>query len=136
MARRDSEIVYFVEALSSGLIKIGVARDAQARLRTLQTGSPEKLSLVAVIRTHDASGLERALHAEFRSARSHGEWFHPVSGLLDFIVANGSTVEDDRRAIIQSAIEKMKALTPPHLRNTRTAKGALTAYKAPRGLDA
>lgn len=66
--------VYLVNA-ENGLTKIGYARDARARLATLQIGSPCKLWLIACIETNDMVGLERDLHDSYREYWSHGEWF-------------------------------------------------------------
>lgn len=70
--RSQHALVYFVEA-STGEIKIGIAVSPSKRLAELQTGSPAKLHLLAAI----PGGVEREadLHAQFASARIHGEWF-------------------------------------------------------------
>ncbi len=68
--------VYFI-ASESGPIKIGIAVNPINRLKGLQTGHHEKLSLLA---TCDGGGeQERAYHAQFATCRLHGEWFerHP-----------------------------------------------------------
>lgn len=82
---RVSEHVYFIEASTSGLIKIGCAGDPQARLASLQTGSPEPLRLLAT----EAGGQpgERVLHRRFAASRSHGEWFRPTADLMAHIEA-------------------------------------------------
>ena len=76
----SGRLVYFIRAERSGLIKIGSAANPQERLRSLQTGSPEPLSIVGV--KPGGERLERALHAKFADFRSHGEWFHPSDELL------------------------------------------------------
>jgi len=56
--------------------KIGVTNDIDKRLKTLQTGNPEKLK---VIWYEDGllepTKLERHLHRQFASNRLNGEWF-------------------------------------------------------------
>lgn len=78
MARQDhsGSVVYFIAAYR-GLIKIGVAKDVQARLRALQTGSGVALTLLATV--PGSYALERHYHQRFASRRRHGEWFarHP-----------------------------------------------------------
>lgn len=66
-------------ATDAGFVKVGVARDAEARLRTLQTGSPFALRVVRYI-DPEADGvpahvLERRMHAELAHCRARGEWF-------------------------------------------------------------
>lgn len=78
MARQDysGSVVYFIGAYR-GLVKIGVARDVQARLRALQTGSGVPLTLLATV--PGSYALERHYHRMFAHCRRHGEWFerHP-----------------------------------------------------------
>lgn len=64
--------VYFI-ASEGGPIKIGIAKDPEARLRGLQTSHPERLSVLA---TCPGGPLkERLYHARFAGHRLSGEWF-------------------------------------------------------------
>lgn len=76
----DKRSVYFVRAQVSGLIKIGSAAHPEGRLRTLQTGSPEPLQLLAT--SPGGERHERELHTLLSGSRSHGEWFHPTADVL------------------------------------------------------
>jgi hypothetical protein len=67
--------VYFIEARGRDLVKIGCADDAEKRLRTLQTGSPDALVLAGVYHTDDAVEFERRLHRKYRHLWERGEWF-------------------------------------------------------------
>lgn len=71
--------VYFIGG-DTGAIKIGIARDPERRLATLQCGSPIKLRIMASGpgSHHD----ERTLHARFAEHRLHGEWFSPAPEIL------------------------------------------------------
>lgn len=82
-ARRAPSRVYFIKAETTGLIKIGCAVDPEARLRTLQTGCPDRLALLASMA--GGQGDERALHERFASARIRGEWFSPREELVRFV---------------------------------------------------
>lgn len=91
MARRPptrSTYVYFIQAETLGLIKIGCAVDPSDRLYTLQCGSPDQLKLLAVIRDPNAYDREKGLHHHFRAHQSHGEWFRPAPEVLAYIAAN------------------------------------------------
>lgn len=77
--------VYFVRAKTVGLIKIGIAMMPERRLNALQVGSPDRLELVALIRSRDHRTLEQGLHGRFSRYRAHGEWFRPEQPLLKFI---------------------------------------------------
>lgn len=76
---RSGGFVYFIGG-DFDTMKIGWTRDPAKRLRALQTGSPVRLYLVAVIRG-DRS-LERQYHERFRSSWSHGEWFTKTPELI------------------------------------------------------
>ena len=76
--------VYFIGAVD-GPIKIGMSQDPTERLRSLQTGSPVALRLMAVVPSQEPEQLEVLLHARFGSLRMHGEWFHPGEELMEFI---------------------------------------------------
>ena len=63
----------------SRLMKIGVSKDVNKRLKTLSTGNLN-LHLVLVIKGNE----ERFLHKLFKHKRIKGEWFRLDSGdLLD-----------------------------------------------------
>jgi hypothetical protein len=80
-AQKKPQFVYFVEC--DERIKIGVARDPERRLRSLQTGNPSQLRILAVV-AGDAD-LEQAIHAKFESTRIGGEWFCKTDQLNEFI---------------------------------------------------
>lgn len=74
--------VYFLQAEGSGLVKIGTAGNATARVQAIQSMCSEPLHLLAV---HEESGLreERELHRKLEKHRSHGEWFSPAEAVLE-----------------------------------------------------
>jgi hypothetical protein len=75
--------VYFIESGFGGLIKIGYASNPQARLRTLQTGNPEELHILAVMEA--PPWMERELHKTFRKENIVAEWFAPTERLWDYL---------------------------------------------------
>lgn len=74
--------VYFVEG-PGGAIKIGCTRNVKVRIESLQTSSPQKLKLLAVI--PGGRQLESAMHAAFDDARVEGEWFRSTTALRALI---------------------------------------------------
>lgn len=69
--------VYFIEN-QAGHVKIGWSKDPVKRLKTLQTGSSDPLTLVYVagfIDVADARCCERELHHWLAARRVYGEWF-------------------------------------------------------------
>lgn len=67
-------LIYAINA-ASGLTKIGRTRHPLKRLTTLQTGSPERLWLVACFSSPRVHRAEALLHQRYAKYRSHGEWF-------------------------------------------------------------
>jgi hypothetical protein len=72
---RGEQLVYFIQAIDGGPIKIGTAKDPSARLLSLQTGSHHTLVIRKVI--PGGAGREAELHSRFRDQRVRGEWFTP-----------------------------------------------------------
>lgn len=66
-------MIYFIRAVYSGAIKIGLSNDPRRRLEAMQTGSPEPLELLGMLPGDAAE--ERWLHDRFKEYRIHGEWF-------------------------------------------------------------
>lgn len=78
-------VVYFVESLQNGLIKIGYSGNMPVRMKTL--GSNERhVALLAT--TPGGVRREAEIHATFHSLRIRGEWFLPSPLLLEYIAAN------------------------------------------------
>lgn len=77
-------MVYFIEAVGAGLVKIGFTDgDPMDRLRQLQTGSAHQLRLM-----HASGGSQRReklLHARFAHLRQSGEWFRLAVEIEVFI---------------------------------------------------
>lgn len=95
--------VYFVRAVTLGLIKIGVADDARARLRTLANQSPDRLAVLGVMICDRGGATEPDLHQRFARWRVHGEWFDPAPELLDFIEAHG--FNPARTRVLQAVVD-------------------------------
>lgn len=85
-AKQDTRSVYFIQAVSGGLIKIGVAADPVARLAEIQRMCPVPLRILSVLPGVGQPG-EAALHRRFAAARRHGEWFEPTAELLREVTA-------------------------------------------------
>lgn len=69
---KSGPVVYFVSP-GRGLIKIGRTVDLDARLETLQCGSPERLVLLGTV--PGGAAVERLFHVAFARCRVGGEWF-------------------------------------------------------------
>lgn len=79
------DVIYFVEAPSTSLIKIGTTRYIGSRIRALQSASPVKLRFLGCMA--GTVNAERELHERFARHRKHGEWFSASAELRRFINA-------------------------------------------------
>lgn len=102
--------IYFIQGEVTGLIKIGLAIDVRARLKDLQQGSPDRLSILGVMLCHQRGALERELHRRFDDCRAHGEWFEPRPALLAFIAEHAKSIRIEDEAFerdLRAALEKV-----------------------------
>ncbi len=70
--------VYVIEASPSGEVKIGITASPKGRIRSIQTGSPYKVSFAFVsdpLPRSAAIRAERQLHEQFDDCGLVGEWF-------------------------------------------------------------
>jgi hypothetical protein len=74
-----SAVVYFVRA-GAGHVKIGTTSRLEHRLRSLQTGTSEPLTLLGTI--DGGREVESAWHERFAHLRQRGEWFEAADDLL------------------------------------------------------
>lgn len=99
--------VYFVQAETLGLIKIGAASTVGSRLCNLQVGSPNRLKLLAVMFSENALLLEAELHGRFAKHRAHGEWFRPVPELLAFIATEPQKTRDPIELGLRAMLDEL-----------------------------
>lgn len=81
----EPQFVYFVQ--SGPYIKIGVASDVKHRVSTLQTSTPNEVTLLFSLHCKDAYAQEKELHAALFKYHHRGEWFKiptnaPVMALI------------------------------------------------------
>ena len=67
------QYVYVIEAVDTGLVKIGVSDSPEKRINDLQTASPNELRLLGYCLGSYA--IEQALHLVLHEYRVRGEWF-------------------------------------------------------------
>lgn len=69
---QGKRMTYAIEAVGTGLIKIGRARDIRERMWKLQHTCPVELRTIA----STPDDIERRLHIELDQHRAFAEWFH------------------------------------------------------------
>jgi hypothetical protein len=65
-------VLYLIEAIGYGVVKIGRSRDLRVRLRNLSTNHFAELRVIGLCRR---ASTERKLHRLMRAFRLRGEWF-------------------------------------------------------------
>lgn len=86
-------VVYFIQAVESGRIKIGYSSNSgKRRLAEMSTGSPEQLEVLGEVPGDVA--FERELHRRLRHSRLHGEWFELTPEVLEVLAEYEISVPD------------------------------------------
>jgi hypothetical protein len=80
---RRIAVVYFIQDQATKAIKIGVSGDPERRLRSLQTSSPNLLTILGTI--PGDRDLEVDIHRRLAAHRLQGEWFRPDPPVVDVI---------------------------------------------------
>ena len=81
-------MIYFIEAIGSECVKIGVSDTVEKRLTDLQCGCPHELKLLGTI--HGGFGIEKILHRYLKRMRVRGEWFEKTD-LISSIIKHNDT---------------------------------------------
>lgn len=76
-------VVYFLQPIQGGHIKIGSTNKFYKRFRRIQAQSPQILNVTLML--DGTKALEESLHNKFRRHRLHYEWFADHQEILDFI---------------------------------------------------
>jgi len=77
--------VYLIRG-NNGKYKIGIAKNPTQRIKNLQTGNSDRLTIIETYQSENASKIETTLHNHFRHVRNHGEWFDlSISEEVSFI---------------------------------------------------
>lgn len=76
-------------------------------MRELQTGSPDRLTVLIEVRydrSLDAYTMERRLHREYGTDRATGEWFEPTEGLLREVAGLQAIQTAQSRRILEASL--------------------------------
>ncbi len=84
--RSPPSLVYFLQGVDGGPIKIGTTRGLAGRVAYLQTASPVRLRVLCAV--EGDRFIEQGLHESFAHLRLHGEWFSPGPEILACIAHN------------------------------------------------
>lgn len=67
--------VYLMQSEASGYYKIGVSINPAKRVKQLQTGNAEKITLIQTFESEIPFVVEKAVKNFFSPNHVHGEWF-------------------------------------------------------------
>lgn len=76
-------MIYFIQAVDGGPVKIGLAVNMQRRWYELQRTTGKELNVLGVI--DGDIKVEKSLHSRFSQERVDKEWFNPSPEILKFI---------------------------------------------------
>jgi hypothetical protein len=109
-----TSIVYFIQAVVGGPIKIGRTTALLKRLAQLQEGCPFTLNVLCTMPGEAAA--ERALHVRFRADVIGGECFAPSADIIAFVESLGGVVFAARSWECGTDTRRPKAERTPHRR--------------------
>lgn len=75
--------------------KIGISKTPEKRLKSLQTGNPNKLEIIFLFQTKWNTLLETTLHRTFNIERETGEWFSLTSEQVDNFLLTCDKIENN-----------------------------------------
>lgn len=85
----NSGLVYCIQAVNGGPIKIGASENPDKRLKELQTGHPHSLAIIGTF--PGGYRLEGQLHRYFADERTYGEWFDVSLPEIEAVIEHLST---------------------------------------------
>jgi hypothetical protein len=100
IARYANGTIYLIQEAGSGYYKIGWSRVPEVRARSMKTGNPRELRIVARIPGSPAD--EKALHRKFHGLRAnHGggeEWFQNHASIPEFFATYSASISEQQGA--------------------------------------
>lgn len=67
--------IYLIKSNESDRYKIGISKNPKNRVKQLQTGNSEKLTLISSYESEYYKQIEVSLHNRFSHLKKEGEWF-------------------------------------------------------------
>jgi predicted GIY-YIG superfamily endonuclease len=67
--------VYLISDANSYIYKIGISKNPEKRLKSLQTGNDKNLKIIHKVLCEHSNKVETALHNQYSFLKVNGEWF-------------------------------------------------------------
>jgi len=77
--KKPSKHTHLYVLAAGGLHKIGVTNNIDKRIKTLQTGNPNIITLEYLDERKNPHKAEKYLHLQFQKNHVRGEWFENIS---------------------------------------------------------
>ncbi len=102
-------MIYFIQPVGGGKIKIGTTIRLSTRLKALAKKCGAELRVLAVVK--GSYDVERSLHRKFSHLKPVNEWFEPGDDLLGFIVEDGEQWDgrDEASPLVSVKIDRKAA---------------------------
>ena len=106
MDEKTTGYVYFIGNFDSGFVKIGMTNADNGvldRMKSIQTGCPFDLSLLATIKCTIVSPyrVEKDLHRAFSLFRKAGEWFALTKAMKVCLESIGVALEESNKRVVE-----------------------------------
>ena len=97
----DKRYVYILKT-SDDVYKIGVAKDVESRVRQLQTGSVEEITLVNKFLSEFPFKIESTLHRKYNRNRINGEWYYLTEENLNSCINDCEKMEKNFKCLVEA----------------------------------
>jgi len=97
----DKRYVYILKT-SDDVYKIGVAKDVESRVRQLQTGSVEEITLVNKFLSEFPFKIESTLHRKYNRNRINGEWYYLTEENLNSFINDCEKMEKNFKCLVEA----------------------------------
>ena len=97
----DKRYVYILKT-SDDVYKIGVAKDVESRVRQLQTGSVEEITLVNKFLSEFPFKIESTLHRKYNRNRINGEWYYLTEENLNSFINDCEKIEKNFKCLVEA----------------------------------
>lgn len=77
----EKNYIYILKQENSNIIKIGVTNDIKKRLKSVQTGNPNKIRVYHYEERNNAYEIEAFLKRKFVEYKREGEWYENLNPL-------------------------------------------------------
>lgn len=92
--------IYLIHQWGTDYYKIGYTRGSvNKRLKTLQTGTPNELTVVSFYESDYAKLIESTFHRIYKPLKVNGEWFELPNNVVKNFISECSRVEKNFRAL-------------------------------------